>query len=142
MPKLIVLICFLIALCLGIGLVSNSSIPISNEKITMKTLEKNFAEKQALLGVHSGQSEEKEEVAKVDPLIHGKEIYTANCLSCHGETGNGEGRIPKLSGQFDWYIVLQLKAYSKGERTAETPHTLASLKPEDYKSVGAYIESL
>jgi len=142
MPKLIILLCFLTALCLGMSLVSFSSIPVSNEKISLETLENNFKEEQTLLGIHHGDAHEEEVVEEVDPLIAGKELYTANCLSCHGETGNGEGKIPKLSGQFSWYTVIQLKAYKSGERSAEIDHTLSELKEEDYKSVGAYIESL
>jgi len=142
MPKLIILLCFLIALCCGISLVSFSSIPVSNEKVSLEGLEAKFKEKQALLGIHHGDDHAEKEVEKVDPLALGKEVYTANCLSCHGEGADGEGKIPKLSGQFAWYTVIQLKTYKSGERTAEVDHSLSDLKEEDYKSVGAYIESL
>ena len=141
MPKLIILLCFLTALCCGMSLISFSSIPVSNEKVTLETLEKKFHEKQNLLGVHDGDATE-EVVEEVNPLVAGKEVYEANCLSCHGETGNGEGKIPKLSGQFSWYTIIQLKAYKSAQRSAEVDHTLTALSEDDYKSVGAYIESL
>ena len=142
MPKLIILLCFLIALSFGMSLISFSSIPVSNEKVSLETLENNFKEQQSLLGIHDGSSHQEEAVEEIDPLVAGKEIYTGNCLSCHGETGNGEGKIPRLSGQFAWYTVIQLKSYNSGERTAEVDHSLPDLKQEDYKAVSAYIESL
>src|SRR3989344_5002048 len=49
----------------------------------------------------------------------GKPLY-AVCCSCHGLQGEGNLALnaPKLSGQGDWYLKLQLKYYKQGARGA------------------------
>ena len=47
----------------------------------------------------------------------GKKAFTT-CVPCHGEYGEGAKALdaPRLSKQFDWYIVRQLENYRKGVR--------------------------
>ena len=48
---------------------------------------------------------------------HGKTLY-ATCASCHGDRAQGSAEIgaPRLTGQSDWYLVLQLQNYRDGKR--------------------------
>ena len=64
--------------------------------------------------------------AKPDLVEMGKSIYRsgiprkqiAACASCHSPngTGNGPARFPLLAGQWEEYIVDQLRAFQRGER--------------------------
>ena len=64
--------------------------------------------------------------AKSDLVEMGKSIYRsgiprkqiAACASCHSPngTGNGPARFPLLAGQWEEYIVEQLRAFQRGER--------------------------
>ena len=48
----------------------------------------------------------------------GKKLYTATCLMCHGEKGEGkkEFNSPALSRQERWYLVAQLQKFRAGLR--------------------------
>ena len=50
-------------------------------------------------------------------LNRGKELY-ANCVSCHGENGEGTPVIgaPSIGGLPRWYIVTQLQKFRSGAR--------------------------
>ena len=64
--------------------------------------------------------------AKSDLVEMGRSIYRAgisrkqiaSCASCHSPngTGNGPARFPLLAGQWEEYIVAQLKAFQREER--------------------------
>tara|TARA_B100001093_G_scaffold29821_1_gene25901 strand:+ start:1091 stop:1687 length:597 start_codon:yes stop_codon:yes gene_type:complete len=64
--------------------------------------------------------------ARSDLVEMGKSIYrsgiprkqVAACASCHSPsgTGNGPARFPLLAGQWEEYIVAQLRAFQRGER--------------------------
>lgn len=76
---------------------------------------------------------------------NGQKIYTAKCVQCHGENGQGvvaeEG--PMLAGQFDWYISSQLTAFKKGERkNPKMMPFLQGLTTKDFEDLAAYISSL
>jgi len=47
----------------------------------------------------------------------GKALY-AVCAGCHGPEGMGSEatNAPRLQGQFDWYLIRQLKLYQAGAR--------------------------
>ncbi|MBE2253788.1 MAG: c-type cytochrome [Myxococcus sp.] len=44
----------------------------------------------------------------------------ATCLACHGDKGQGNQALnaPPLAGQYDWYLVSQLKKFKSGIRGA------------------------
>ncbi|MBL8919234.1 MAG: c-type cytochrome [Myxococcaceae bacterium] len=44
----------------------------------------------------------------------------ATCLACHGDKGQGNQALnaPPLAGQYDWYLVNQLKKFKAGVRGA------------------------
>lgn len=56
----------------------------------------------------------------VDPAlaVWGKEA-SVTCAACHGETGEGEGIIPKISGQPAAYLFKALMEYKKQLRNNE-----------------------
>ena len=47
----------------------------------------------------------------------GKPLY-AVCAGCHGDkgAGNADFKAPRLSGQFEWYLVSQLQNFKSGKR--------------------------
>lgn len=46
------------------------------------------------------------------------EAYYAVCAGCHGADAMGSeaANAPRLQGQFDWYLIRQLKHYQSGAR--------------------------
>ena len=74
----------------------------------------------------------------------GKTLY-ATCIQCHGE--NGEGNVaqkgPKISGQYDWYVIKQVSDIKAGVR--KNPVMLpfiTKLTEQDIKDLAAYIVTL
>ena len=48
----------------------------------------------------------------------GRKLYEESCIACHGENGEGSTVLgaPRLSNQFDWYLLRQLKDFLSGAR--------------------------
>jgi cytochrome c oxidase subunit II len=82
----------------------------------------------------------------------GKKAYVT-CVPCHGE--NGEGAVslnaPRLSKQYDWYVVRQLNNFKSGVRGAHRKDIYGSqMRPmaqilatdEQVNDVAAYINTL
>ena len=48
----------------------------------------------------------------------GRKLYEESCIACHGENGEGSTVLgaPRLSNQFDWYLLRQLKDFLSGQR--------------------------
>lgn len=57
----------------------------------------------------------------------GKPLYEENCAHCHGKTGMGISRFPRLVGQYTNYLQRQIDLYLKGER----PHDIAEDEDEE-----------
>lgn len=76
--------------------------------------------------------------------LAGAELYQGKCLSCHGENGQGiDGQGPKLSGQFDWYLLSQLTSFSSGERKKKAGQNCEEgLSAQDMKDLASYLSSL
>ncbi|MCF8199594.1 MAG: cytochrome c4 [Sulfuritalea sp.] len=67
------------------------------------------------------------------------------CASCHGPNGHGTQRLPRLAGQHRAYIEIQLKEFSKRERTNDNAvmHTVAAKLTElETRAVATFISGL
>jgi cytochrome c553 len=64
------------------------------------------------------------------------------CASCHGAHGEGNAAIPRLAGQHNGYLVVQLGAFASGSRDNAVMRLVAkSMTPEDVRDVSAYLSS-
>ncbi len=70
-------------------------------------------------------------------LAQGAEIYAASCESCHGKSGEGNGRqnIPKVAGQNYQYLVRQMHDAVEGRRPNFSAAHIRLLKPLDYAAI-------
>jgi glucose/arabinose dehydrogenase/mono/diheme cytochrome c family protein len=73
----------------------------------------------------------------------GKTLYARNCLSCHGKTGNGTGKVPSLvdgrldpvtSGEVFWFIT-------RGDKENGMP-AWASLPAKQRWQIVTYVKSM
>jgi cytochrome c553 len=67
------------------------------------------------------------------------------CASCHGVNGYGTQQLPRLAGQHPAYLEIQLKEFSKRERTNDNAvmHTVAAKLTElETRAVAVYIGGL
>jgi cytochrome c553 len=62
------------------------------------------------------------------------------CQGCHGVDGNStDGQIPKLAGQYDEYIIKQMRNYQEGTRSHEIMNGMAApLSDKDLADIAAY----
>lgn len=81
------------------------------------------------------------------------ESFYAVCAGCHGADGMGmeATNAPRLQGQFDWYLIRQIKNYQSGARGVHrddvygaTMRSMAGTLPNEQAilDVVAYIDSL
>jgi cytochrome c553 len=73
-----------------------------------------------------------------DP-VSGKETSRI-CQGCHGKDGNSTDElIPKLAGQYDEYIIKQMRNYQAGTRSHEIMNGMAApLGDKDLADIAAY----
>jgi cytochrome c553 len=73
-----------------------------------------------------------------DPIV-GKE-KSQICQGCHGKDGNSvDELIPKLAGQYDEYIIKQMRNYQAGTRSHEIMNGMAApLIDKDLVDISAY----
>jgi cytochrome c553 len=67
------------------------------------------------------------------------------CATCHGAIGHGTQQLPRLAGQHPAYLEIQLKEFSKRERTNDNAvmHTVAAKLTElETHAVAAFIGGL
>ena len=73
------------------------------------------------------------------------ESGVAQCSSCHGAEGQGQGQFPRLAGQHADYMIRQLKVLQQTEqrpRDGLMKQVIHSLPDEDVVSVAHYIATL
>ncbi len=86
-------------------------------------------------------------------LANGQLRFSTLCATCHGPDGRGNAATggPRLVGQWDWYMVAQLRKFQSGMRGTHPADTLGaqmramSLTLEDstaMHNVVAYIKTL
>ncbi len=78
-------------------------------------------------------------------LAKGAELYK-QCTVCHGTKGEGNPtqKAPRISGQYDWYVLKQLqdiKAGSNRKNPVMVP-ILNKLSEQDFKDLSAYVSKL
>ena len=76
--------------------------------------------------------------------IKGAALYKA-CIECHGADGMGKKlkEAPSLKGQYDWYILTQLKAFkSKERKNPKMDPFIKALSYEDFADLAAYISTM
>jgi len=147
-----------------IGLVSLTylngfkSMPRSNQAFDYKTYKIEQDDKQKVLEEIEHKRlaalEPKEEVIvvkavfKVDlnteGLRRGNKLYS-KCIVCHGKLGEGKKsqNAPKIGGQFEQYIVTQIKNIKSGIRVNKVMNPYVKrLSVQDINDLGEYIAKL
>lgn len=74
----------------------------------------------------------------------GETLYKT-CVSCHGPAGEGNEamKAPRISGQYDWYIVSQIKAFKALERKNPTMLPfIKNLSDKDIEDLAAYVSKM
>ncbi len=82
--------------------------------------------------------------AHAQDAAKGKTLY-AVCIQCHGESGEGNPaqKAPKVSGQYDWYVIKQVTDIKAGVRkNPEMLPFVKGLSEQDIKDLAAYIVTL
>jgi cytochrome c553 len=65
------------------------------------------------------------------------------CIACHGEKAEGQGAIPRLSGQHEAYLAEQLGHFRSNARSNETMHMNAvNLTDQEIKELARYLSAL
>lgn len=110
-----------------------------------------IASKQHHLSPSNSNGEEAPAAVVIDlnnpDIKRGHEVYhqVGQCVTCHGEQAQGlrDKQAPLLAGQYDWYIVSQLKAFKAKERINEAMNPyLEKISEADYEKVAKYIQLL
>jgi cytochrome c553 len=71
------------------------------------------------------------------------QLKATMCLGCHGETGAGNGALPRLAGQQPDYLVKQLSDFKGGSRKNGHMQAIAgAMSEDDIKAIAAYFGSL
>lgn len=114
---------------------------------------------------HAGDLEAVAKYVASMPIVHqpetvtggdraaGEARYTSVCIACHGADGKGMEAVgsPRVAGQADWYLYMQLQKFHSGMRGTHPEDTFGaqmramSLTLEDstaMKDVVAYIRTL
>ncbi|HEY0881142.1 MAG TPA: c-type cytochrome, partial [Archangium sp.] len=92
------------------------------------------------------------------PSLQGADVAAgagayAVCLACHGADANGNQAMnaPPLAGQYDWYLVSQLKKFKNGHRGVDPrdvtggqmrPMSMTLADEQAMKNVVAHINTL
>lgn len=124
-------------------------------KGTMNEMATDLADEEirSLAGYFSGRIVPVKPGADAELAAVGRYIYRKGnaysgvpaCMECHGPTGMGTAKLPRLSGQRAAYIERQLKQFSQRERTNDNAimHSVAAKLTElEMKAVAEFAAAL
>lgn len=77
--------------------------------------------------------------------VEGKKLYGKLCVNCHGVSGTGTQKIPRLAGQQVRYVEDSLKRYRSGSGARNDPKMVAytrNLKDADIQNLAAFLSTL
>jgi cytochrome c553 len=79
-----------------------------------------------------------------DTLAQGANIYSANCVSCHGQRGEGNDgeAVPMLAGQHPAYLLRQMYDAVDGRRSAMAQLHSPRIKSLDFEQLHAVADFL
>jgi cytochrome c553 len=79
-----------------------------------------------------------------ETLAQGANIYSANCVSCHGKQGEGDDdeAVPMLAGQHPAYLLRQMYDAVDGRRPALAQLHSQRIKPLDFEQLRAVADFL
>ena len=106
---------------------------------------------QAIAAHYASQSPADGEPGASPDIAAGKKIYAEGipsesvlpCIACHGAKAEGNGPIPRLAGQHQDYLALQLEEYASTARANEIMHeTSKNMTAEQISEVTAYLATL
>lgn len=76
---------------------------------------------------------------------NGATLYK-QCIMCHGERGEGNPaqKAPRISSQYDWYVLKQLQDMKAGKvrKNPVMSTYLAKLSEQDMQDLASYISKL
>jgi cytochrome c553 len=75
----------------------------------------------------------------------GKKLYEQVCFICHGPSGTGSRKIPRLAGQQTQYLEDSLKRYRSGSGERNDPRMAVftrNLTDADIRHLAAYLSTL
>ena len=109
-----------------------------NNKLAITLLALVFS---AAAAAETGASDFNRHTGSGDPAA-GK-IKSRICQGCHGLDGNSSSDlVPSLAGQYDEYIVKQMRNYQNGTRSHELMNGMAApLSDQDLADIAAYFAS-
>lgn len=81
---------------------------------------------------------------KASEVAGGARLYRANCVECHGDSGEGNRseRAPPLVRQPDWYLLKQLENFRSGKREHVDNASIEEVDEESAKAIVAWIVGL
>lgn len=156
MTRLIIFLSVLAGFVIALVMFSYKSLPVTNDKFDIKTVEAKFQADQTLVQELTTPKEvvvvEEVQVKEYAPvvelstpeLVKGNKLY-GQCISCHGKGGEGRAsqKAPFIGGQYDWYLEKQLTDMKNGVRVnAAMAVIVKGLSPQDMKDLSAYVSRL
>ncbi len=80
-----------------------------------------------------------------DQSADGKKLFDKLCVTCHGKSGTGTEKIPRLAGQQVQYVEDSLKRYRSGTGERIDPRMASytrNLKDADIQNLAAYLSTM
>jgi cytochrome c553 len=156
MTRVVIFLFFVLGLVVTIGLKKNQKLAVSNSQFNYEATKLAYDNKKKeieTLAAMAHKKMEKVEVKKVEKVLvelttpqlkSGAALYK-KCVMCHGKTGNGKKsqQAPKIGGQYDWYLKLQIETMKAKKRVnPKMDPYIRKLSSQDISDLAVYISKL